>query len=77
MSDRLPDDLTFRTLAAPWLEEDDLLAALEGMPVPGALWGDGRAPLASRADDRSWDDGRERRRRHEDLLRKWEAGPHS
>ena len=71
MSDRGPDDAVFRSLAAPGLEEDDLYAALQGLPVPGPYWGDGwgRAPAA----DLPWDEERERRRRHEALLRKWEA----
>jgi len=77
VSDRLPDDLRFRSLHAPGLDEDDVFLALWGMPA-GGLWGEGR-PRARRADDEPWDEARERRRRHEALMRKWppsgRAGP--
>ena len=69
--------MPFRSLAAPGLEEDDLFVALHGLPVParsGARGGPGRRD----ADDRPWDEEAERRRRHEELLRKWDrpaAGP--
>jgi hypothetical protein len=61
------DEVVFRSLSAPGLEEDDLLSAVHG----GALWGDGRPPLASRASGRPGDPAAERRRRHQGLLRKW------
>lgn len=65
-----PDDLQFRSLSAPGLEEDDVFAALHGLPVPSPFWGDGW-PAAARDPDRPWDEAAERRRRHRDLLAKW------
>ena len=74
MSDeRARDDVAFRSLAAPGLDEDDLYAALQGLPVPSPFWGEGR-PWA-RPDTEGWCEDAERRRRHEELLRKWEPGP--
>jgi len=64
-----PDDLQFRSLSAPGLEEDDVFAALRGLPVPSPFWGDGWP--APRDPDRPWDESAERRRRHEQLLAKW------
>lgn len=64
------DDLRFRTLAAPGLDEDDLFAALYGFPGAGVLWGHGVPPAFPPGDD-PWDALRERRRRHADLLGRW------
>lgn len=63
-------DVVFRTLAAPGLEEDDLFAAMYGLPGEGVLWGDG-VSVAFDPVDVAWDDEAERRRRHEALLAKW------
>jgi hypothetical protein len=65
-----PEDTVFRSLAAPGLEEDDLFAALSGLPEPGLLWGDGWLEAAARIDG-PWNEELERRRRHEQLLEKW------
>ena len=74
MSDeRARDDVTFRSLAAPGLDEDDLFVAMQGLPMPSPFWGEGR-PWA-RPDTETWCEEAERRRRHEALLRKWERGP--
>ncbi len=70
-----PRDVPFRSLAAPGLEEDDLFVALNGLPVPSPFWGEGRPWAARDADDRPWDEDAERRRRHEELLRKWDRPP--
>jgi hypothetical protein len=70
--DRLPDDLAFRSAAAPGLEEDDLFIALMVGSAVSALWGDGRSWPAPDPDER-WDEERERRRRHERLLRSWDV----
>ena len=64
------DDVVFRTLAAPGLEEDDLFAVRSGLPAIGALWGEG-LPSTFPPGEVESDDASERRRRHEDLLRKW------
>jgi hypothetical protein len=69
--DLVPDDLRFRSLAAPGLDEDDLFVAMWGLPAHGLWGGDGswsRPPA-----DEPWDEAAERRRRHEELLRKWES----
>jgi len=65
----LPPDLVFRSAAAPGLDEDDLFAALMGLPGSGVLWGDALPPVP--VDREEWDEERERRRRHDDLLRRW------
>ena len=70
---RPPEDIGFRSLAAPGLDEDDLLAAIYGPPGAGVLWGDGRPP-AYGPPELAWDEDAERRRRHEDLLRRWPPG---
>jgi hypothetical protein len=68
-----PEDIGFRSLAAPGLDEDDLLAAIYGLPG-SPLWGDGRPP-AFEPPDGSWDADGGRRRRHEALLRRWPPAP--
>ena len=64
------DDVEFRTLAAPGLEEDDLFAVRSSLPAMGALWGDG-LPSTFPPAHQELDDESERRRRHEELLHKW------
>lgn len=68
-----PEDLGFRSLAAPGLDEDDLYAAMVGLPGE-ALWGAGR-PSAFGPDPEtaapSVDE--ERRRRHREMLTRWEV----
>ncbi len=68
------EETVFRSLAAPGLEEDDLFIALQGLPVPGTFWGDGRPAEPRRAGEGPWDEEVERRRRHEELLQKWREG---
>jgi hypothetical protein len=67
------EETVFRSLAAPGLEEDDLFVALHGLPVPSPFWGHGWPDRARRAE--TWDEAAERRRRHEELLRKWREHP--
>jgi hypothetical protein len=69
---RVPDDLCFRSAAAPGLDEDDLFIALMVGSAVSALWGDGR-PWPDAARDDAWDEERERRRRHERLMREWDV----
>lgn len=76
MIDRGDEEIVFRSLAAPGLEEDDLFIALHGLPVPSLFWGEGR-PASPRRDDGPWDEERRRRRRHEELLDKWRDDPGS
>ena len=61
--------MVFRSLAAPGLEEDDIFVAMHGLPVPSPFWGEGWP--AAPDPDRPWDEDRERRRRHEEMLRRW------
>lgn len=67
-------DVAFRTLAAPGLDEDDLFAALQGMPADGSLLGGG-SPGPFGPPETGWDVEAERRRRHADLLSKWAPQP--
>jgi hypothetical protein len=64
----------FRSLAAPGLEEDDIFAAMHGLPMPGPFWGQGWPAPRRDDDDRPWCEEEQRRRRHEELLRKWSDG---
>jgi hypothetical protein len=59
----------FRTLAAPGLEEDDLFA-VRSRPAIGAFWGEG-LPSTFPPGEVEPDDESERRRRHDEILRKW------
>lgn len=68
----IPDGTQFRCAAAPWLDEDDLNAALQGPGASGAVWGDGR-PWPE-PDPPPWSDEAERRSRHAALLRRWDPG---
>lgn len=70
MIDPRDEETVFRSLAAPGLEEDDLFIALHGLPVPGSFWGDGW-PAQPRTHDGPWDEAAERRKRHEETLRRW------
>jgi hypothetical protein len=65
-----PDDLAFRSLYAPGLDEDEIFAALMGLPGRGAFWGDGRPPVGGPAEP-PWDEEAERRRRRERVLARW------
>jgi hypothetical protein len=74
VSDPGREELTFRSLAAPGLDEDDLYAAMMGLPIPSPFWGEGRPPARPDTEGR-WCEEAERRRRHEELLRKWDETP--
>ncbi|MDH3226112.1 MAG: hypothetical protein OEM67_03375 [Thermoleophilia bacterium] len=65
-----PDEIEFRTIAAPGLEEDDVFAAMYGMPGEGALWGEGMPDSFPRTEP-EWSAERVRHNRHHELLRKW------
>ena len=71
-----PDpDMVFRSLAAPGMEEDDIFAALLGLPGKGAFWGDDH-PSPYRPSEEEWSEEAERRRRREEILRRWDPdGP--
>jgi len=62
--------MEFRTLAAPGLEEDDVFAALYGLPGDGGMWGEGM-PDAFAPVDPPWDEDRERTRRLDETLNRW------
>ena len=67
-----PDpDMVFRSLAAPGMEEDDIFAALLGLPGKGAFWGDAH-PSPYAPPDEEWSEEAERRRRREEILRRWD-----
>ena len=65
-----PREVPFRSLAAPGLDEDDLFAALHGLPSGCVVWGEGR-PGTFGPPEPAWDPEAERRRRHRELLSKW------
>ncbi|MBM3634010.1 MAG: hypothetical protein FJW99_01775 [Actinobacteria bacterium] len=68
-----PDpDMVFRSLAAPGMEEDDIFAALLGLPGKGAFWGDDHPSPYRPSGDEEWSEEAERRRRHEEILRRWD-----
>jgi len=67
----IPDDLQWKSLAVPGLDEDDIFAAILGLPGTGAFWGDGR-PSPYAPSEPEWTEEDERRRRREDILRKWD-----
>jgi hypothetical protein len=72
-SDRIPPDpdLVFRSLAAPGMEEDEIFAALLGLPGRGAFWGDAHpSPFTQSTDE--WDEEDDKRRRREEILRRWD-----
>jgi len=70
-----PDpDMVFRSLAAPGMEEDDIFAALLGLPGKGAFWGDAH-PSPYRPSEGEWSEEDERRRRREEILRRWDPDP--
>ena len=75
-SGRVPPDpdMVFRSLAAPGMEEDDIFAALLGLPGTGAFWGDGHPPPSGPADE-GWSEDAENRRRREEILRRWDPEP--
>lgn len=64
------DEVVFRTLAAPGLEEDDLFAAMCADARTDVIWGDGR-PTTFPTTLEEADGDEERRRRHRELLTKW------
>lgn len=66
------DEIVFRTLAAPGLEEDDVFAAMDVLPASGRLWGDGM-PSAFPSEQQPWDTDTERRRRHAEMMTKWSS----
>lgn len=65
-----PDEMEFRSLAAPGLEEDDVFAALYGLPGEGGMWGEG-LPDAFGPIESPWDESRERTRRMDETLSRW------
>ena len=70
-----PDpDMVFRSLAAPGMEEDDVFAALLGLPGTGAFWGDDHPPPSGPTEE-GWSEDAENRRRREEILRRWEPEP--
>ena len=64
------DEMVFRTMAAPGLEEDDVFAAMARPGEPGTLWGEGRPESFGRTEP-DWSVDRAREDRHAELLRKW------
>jgi len=67
---RAPDDPTEITPAAPDLDEDDIFAAILGLPGTGAFWGSVPASPSAQQEP-EWSEEADRRRRREEILRKW------
>lgn len=70
----IPEDLQWKSLAAPGLDEDDIFAAILGLPGTGAFWGDGR-PSPYAPPQPEWSEEEDRRRRRDEILRKWDPQP--
>ena len=67
---RAPDDVTESAPTEPGLDEDDIFAAILGLPGTGAFWGSVPAsPPAGQEPE--WSEEADRRRRREEILRKW------
>jgi hypothetical protein len=64
------DEMQFRTIAAPGLEEDDVFAAMYGLPGRGLLWGEG-VPKRFPRTEPEWSAEQSRRDRHDALMEKW------
>lgn len=67
---RAPDDVTESAPTAPGLDEDDIFAAILGLPGTGAFWGSVPAS-ASVQQEPEWSEEADRQRRREEILRKW------
>lgn len=68
-----PEDLGFRSLAAPGRDEDDIFAALAGGAAE-RLWGEGRPSAFSPAPGGAVPSAEEERRvRHREVLARWEV----
>jgi hypothetical protein len=65
-----PDAMVFRSLAAPGLDEDDVIAAMLGRRAAGSIWGDG-FPVSVAPPTRD----SERQRRHDEILGRWPVSP--
>ena len=69
------EDLGFRSLAAPGLDEDDLFAAMAA-PSGDLLWGVGRPPAFAATFDGTVPCREEERRvRHREVLARWDVAP--
>lgn len=66
------DELLFRCISAPGLEEDDLYAAMEPEGGRRGLWSDRLRRPARLGDSHERTDAQWRRDRHRELLDKWE-----
>ena len=70
----LPPDpeMQYRTLAAPGLDEDDVFAALMGLPGD-VLWGDGHPPYPFPRQElvQEWSEESDRERRRREILERW------
>ncbi len=64
------DDPPERTPVAPALDDDEIFAAILGLPGAGAFWGS--VPASPSAQQQpEWSEEADRRRRREEILRKW------
>ena len=66
-----PEDPETAPPVAPGLDEDDIFAAILGLPGTGAFWGSGN-PSASAQPKPDWNEEDERRGRREEILRRWD-----
>jgi hypothetical protein len=67
---RAPDDVTESAPTEPGIDEDDIFAAILGLPGTGAFWGSVPSS-ASAQQEPEWSEEADRQRRREEILRKW------
>ena len=69
---RAPDDVTESAPTEPGIDEDDIFAAILGLPGTGAFWGSvPSSGSASAQQEPEWSEEADRQRRREEILRKW------
>ena len=67
---RAPDDVTESAPTEPGIDEDDIFAAILGLPGTGAFWGSVPSSAAAQQEP-EWSEEADRQRRREEILRKW------
>jgi len=66
-----PEDPETAPPVEPLLDEDDIFAAILGLPGTGAFWGSVPASPSAQQEP-EWSEEADRRRRREEILGRWE-----